>query len=105
MSANNPFEVLRLDPSASEEEVVRQAGRLRQRVTDERSLNAVRQAVQELAGSAERRVPPDPLRRGGVRRLAARIGGRGAGHVALAVRGTRNRGGPGRGPAPERRAA
>ena len=27
----NPFEVLRLDPSSSEEEVVKQAARLRQR--------------------------------------------------------------------------
>src|SRR3954462_6317512 len=65
MSAN-PFEVLRLDPSASEEEVVRQAGRLRQRATDEPTLNGVRQAVQELAGSPERRAllallpPPRP---------------------------------------------
>ena len=34
MSAN-PFEVLRLDPRASEEEIVKQAGRLRQRSADE----------------------------------------------------------------------
>jgi hypothetical protein len=47
----NPFEVLRLDPTASEEEVVRQAGRLRQRATDEAAQNTVRQAVQALTAS------------------------------------------------------
>ena len=52
----NPFEVLRLDPDSSEEEVVRQAGRLRQRATDEQSLNAIRQAVQALTGRAEERL-------------------------------------------------
>jgi hypothetical protein len=51
----NPFEVLRLDPAASEEEVVRQAGRLRQRATDEAALNAIRQAVQALTGRPEDR--------------------------------------------------
>src|SRR5262249_7931800 len=51
----NPFEVLRLDPAASEEEVVRQGARLRQRAADEAELNAVRQAVQALTGSAEER--------------------------------------------------
>ena len=58
MSAN-PFEILRLDPSASEEEIVRQAGRLRQRATDGPALNAIRQAVQALTargGSAAVRV-------------------------------------------------
>jgi hypothetical protein len=55
MTEPNPFEVLRLDPSATEEEVVRQAARLRQRATDEASLNAVRRAVQTLTGSAEAR--------------------------------------------------
>jgi hypothetical protein len=54
MSAN-PFEVLRLDPSASEEAIVRQAGRLRQRSTDEATRNAIRQAVQALTARAEDR--------------------------------------------------
>ncbi|HEY7428692.1 MAG TPA: hypothetical protein VH682_30965 [Gemmataceae bacterium] len=55
MSAN-PFEVLRLDPSATEEEIVRQAGRLRRRVTEETTLNAIRQAVQALTVRAEDRL-------------------------------------------------
>ncbi len=52
MSEKNPFEILRLDPAAAEEEVVRQAGRLRQRATDEATRNALRQAVQALTASA-----------------------------------------------------
>lgn len=56
MATPNPFEVLRLDPTASEEEVVRQAGRLRQRAADEATQNAIRQAVQALTGRAEERV-------------------------------------------------
>ncbi|HWG46915.1 MAG TPA: hypothetical protein VN688_29400 [Gemmataceae bacterium] len=52
----NPFEILRLDPSATEEEIVRQAGRLRQRVTDEANLNAIRQAVQMLTACSEDRL-------------------------------------------------
>jgi hypothetical protein len=52
----NPFEVLRLDPSAGEDEIVRQAGRLRQRATDEATLNAIRQAVQALTARAENRL-------------------------------------------------
>ena len=44
----NPFEVLHLDPSSSEEEIVKQAARLRQRAADEAELTAVRQAVQAL---------------------------------------------------------
>ena len=51
----NPFEILRLDPSATEEEIVRQAGRLRQRATDEATRNAIRQAVQALTARAEDR--------------------------------------------------
>ena len=51
MSAN-PFEVLRLDPSASTEAVVRQAGQLRQRVSQE-ELTAIRQAVQALTGRTD----------------------------------------------------
>lgn len=51
----NPFEILHLDPSATEEEIVRQAGRLRQRATDEATRNALRQAVQALTARAEDR--------------------------------------------------
>jgi hypothetical protein len=51
----NPFEILRLDPSAREDEIVRQAGRLRQRSADEASLNAIRQAVQALTARPEAR--------------------------------------------------
>jgi hypothetical protein len=54
-AALNPFEVLRLDPGATEEEIVRQAGRLRQRVAGEDELNRIRQAVQGLTGTAEER--------------------------------------------------
>ncbi len=54
---DNPFEVLRLAPSADNEEVVRQAGRLRQRAGSEAEINAIRQAVQALVGdAAERRL-------------------------------------------------
>src|SRR5262249_17086129 len=56
MSEPNPFEALRLDPSATEEEVVRQAGRLRQRSADEAALAAVRQAGQALTGRPEERL-------------------------------------------------
>jgi hypothetical protein len=52
----NPFEVLRLDPSATEEEIVKQAARLRQRAVDDAELTAVRQAVQALTGRAEDRL-------------------------------------------------
>jgi hypothetical protein len=55
MAAPNPFEVLRLDPTATEEEIVRQAGRLRQRAADEAALSAVRQAVQALTARPEER--------------------------------------------------
>ena len=41
MANANPFEVLALDPMATEEQVVEQAGRLRQRSTDEDTLTAV----------------------------------------------------------------
>ena len=53
--ADNPFEVLRLDPGASEEEIVLQAGRLRQRLTDEAELTALRQAVQQLTSNVDER--------------------------------------------------
>jgi hypothetical protein len=55
MAQPNPFEVLRLDPAATEEEIVRQAGRLRQRVADEAALSAVRQAVQALTARRDDR--------------------------------------------------
>jgi hypothetical protein len=56
MMTPNPYEVLRLDPSATEEEVVRQAGRLRQRSADEATLSAIRQATQALTGRPEERL-------------------------------------------------
>jgi hypothetical protein len=52
---SNPFEALQLGPTASAEEVVRQAGRLRQRQPDEAAVAAIRRAVQVLTGSAEER--------------------------------------------------
>jgi hypothetical protein len=55
MTAPNPYEVLHLDPAASEEEIVRHAGRLRQRVTDEQALAEIRQAVQALTAKPEER--------------------------------------------------
>lgn len=55
MPHDNPFEVLRLGPTASAEEVVRQAGRLRQRAPDEAAVAAIRQAVQALTGRPEDR--------------------------------------------------
>lgn len=55
MAGRNPFEVLRLDPSAGEEEIVRQAGKLRQRETDEARLAEIRQAVSALTSRPEER--------------------------------------------------
>ncbi|HVS35466.1 MAG TPA: hypothetical protein VMS17_07765 [Gemmataceae bacterium] len=52
----NPFEALRLDPSSSEEDVVKRAAQLRQRAADEAELTAVRQAVQALTGRPEDRL-------------------------------------------------
>src|SRR5262245_10558068 len=52
---DNPFEALRLDPAATEEEIVRTAARLRQRAGSEADLNAIREAVQALTGPAEER--------------------------------------------------
>jgi hypothetical protein len=51
----NPFEVLQLDPRASEEDVVRQAERLRQRTTDAETIGAIRQAAMALTGKPEER--------------------------------------------------
>jgi hypothetical protein len=65
-SRPNAFEVLRLDPSASNEEVVAQAARLRQRIANEQEWTAIRQAVQALTGPAAHRfleqmlTHPDP---------------------------------------------
>jgi hypothetical protein len=56
MSDGNPFEVLRLDPATPTDEVVRQAGRLRQRATGEAAVAAIRQAVQALTGRPEERL-------------------------------------------------
>jgi hypothetical protein len=53
---DNPFELLRLPPSATEEEVVRQGARLCQRAPDEPARNLLRQAVRQLTGSAEERL-------------------------------------------------
>jgi hypothetical protein len=52
---SNPFEVLKLDPTASAEEIVRQAGRLRQRAADDAAIALIRQAVQTLSGGSEER--------------------------------------------------
>jgi hypothetical protein len=52
---SNPFEVLRLDPAADEEQIVAHAGRLRQRATDDATVAAIRRAVQALTGRAEER--------------------------------------------------
>jgi hypothetical protein len=53
--AENPFEVLRLPPTAGPEEAVRQAARRLQRATDEAERNAIRQAVRQLTGTDEER--------------------------------------------------
>lgn len=50
MSAPNAFEVLQLDPLSTPEEIVAQAGKLRQTAADEEELNRIRQAVQALTG-------------------------------------------------------
>jgi hypothetical protein len=54
--SENPFEVLGLDPASTEAEIVRQAGRLRQRAHDESRLDAIRRAVQALTASEDARV-------------------------------------------------
>jgi hypothetical protein len=53
--SENPFEVLKLDPMATEAEIVRQGGVMRQRAAGEEAQTAVRQAVQALTGRAEDR--------------------------------------------------
>jgi hypothetical protein len=52
---NKPFEVLRLDPNTSAEQVVQQAGALRQRSADEDEIAAIRVAVQRLTSRPEER--------------------------------------------------
>jgi hypothetical protein len=52
---DNPFEVLRLPPTAGAEEAVRQGARLAQRATDEAGRNTIRQAVRQLTGTDEER--------------------------------------------------
>jgi len=54
-SEQNPFEVLRLDPTASEEEIVRRAARLRRTAGDEGAVAELRRAVQALTGRPEER--------------------------------------------------
>jgi hypothetical protein len=54
-SEQNPFEVLRLDPAASDEEIVRRAARLRRRAGDESAVAELRRAVQSLTGRPEER--------------------------------------------------
>jgi hypothetical protein len=56
MPERNPFEVLRLDPSSSEEEIIRRATQLRRRESDETALAELRRAVQALAGRSEDRL-------------------------------------------------
>src|SRR4051812_44766668 len=55
MSTPNAFEVLQLDPLSTPEEIVAQAGRLRQTAGDEEELNRIRQAVQALTAQPEDR--------------------------------------------------
>lgn len=62
----NPFELLRLPPGASEEEIVRQGARLCQTAADDDTRDAYREAVRALTDSAEGRqlhallTPPAP---------------------------------------------
>src|SRR5262249_20222821 len=51
----NPFDVLKLDPTSTDEEIVRQAARLKQRSTTDAELAAIHQAVQALTGKPEER--------------------------------------------------
>jgi hypothetical protein len=52
----NPFEILRLDPSATDDDIVRQAERLRQRATDDATVGAIRQAAKTLLGNSADRM-------------------------------------------------
>lgn len=51
--SDNPFEALKLPPSASAEDAVKQAARLARVAADEAARNRARQAIQELTSSAE----------------------------------------------------
>jgi hypothetical protein len=53
--SESPFEVLRLPPTATEEEVVRQAARLCQRAGDEAARARYREAARRLTGDANER--------------------------------------------------
>ena len=53
--SDNPFEVLRLPPAATPDEIVRQGARLCQTTADEAVRDAVRQAVRELTESDDAR--------------------------------------------------
>ncbi|MFO0928982.1 MAG: hypothetical protein U0736_18505 [Gemmataceae bacterium] len=53
---DNPFEVLRLSPDATEHDAVEQAARLAARTADEAARAAVRQAVARLTASADDRL-------------------------------------------------
>ena len=51
---DNPFEVLRLDPTASVEDAIRQADRLAQETADEPLKQRLRQAAHQLSSSPDR---------------------------------------------------
>jgi hypothetical protein len=51
----NPFEVLKLDPTATDEEIVAQAARLKQRAATDAEQAAIQQAVQALMSHPEAR--------------------------------------------------
>lgn len=53
--SENPFEILRLAPTASEQEVMTQAERLCQRAGDEEARNRYREAARQLTATAEER--------------------------------------------------
>jgi hypothetical protein len=55
MRDDNPFEVLQLPPTASEQEIVRQAARLCQRAGDESVRNRYREAARLLTADAGER--------------------------------------------------
>jgi hypothetical protein len=52
---DNPFEILGLDPTATDEQIVRRAALLHQLATDDDTHTRLRQAVQALTGSPGQR--------------------------------------------------
>jgi len=52
---DNPFELLRMPPEATEEEIVRQGARLCQTAADDDARNAIREAVRSLTATADER--------------------------------------------------